>query len=229
MHKVMKHLLLLAILAASIVSFASCSSLNAELDVVAKGAKTSFAALREAIPDYVTEDPQQNAWVLSAPDGTARFIWSSNWSQSAVADAFLEFDVQPFLDAGLDAAKIPDSIIYENGTFRVGRDFGDTVSEGESTPQSTFDKIVDHRRDVVSYHTQMDHYGIDLGNGNMLEWAKDLSINDKDLVFVLNPEPFIAAGVDPNAVEGWTFAKVTVGMGADEKQVDKFLKPFNLN
>jgi hypothetical protein len=46
---------------------------------------------------------------------------------------------------------------------------------------------------------------------------------------VLEPEPFIRAGVDPNGVEGWAFAKVTVD---DENGrpvvVDKLLKPFDL-
>jgi len=35
-------------------------------------------------------------------------------------------------------------------------------------------------------------------------------MNDKDIVFVLNPEPLIAAGVDPKAVDGWVFARVPV-------------------
>ncbi|MDR3325447.1 MAG: hypothetical protein LBS82_05645, partial [Spirochaetaceae bacterium] len=68
-----------------------------------------------------------------------------------------------------------------------------------------------------------------VGGGNLFEWAKDMSVNDKDIVFVLNPEPFIAAGTDPNAIDGWAFAPVTVD---DENGkpvvVDKLLKPFNL-
>jgi hypothetical protein len=63
----------------------------------------------------------------------------------------------------------------------------------------------------------------------MFEWAKDMGTNDKDMVFVLNPEPFIAAGVDPGKIAGWAFAKVTVD---DENgkpiEVDKILKPFDL-
>jgi hypothetical protein len=49
------------------------------------------------------------------------------------------------------------------------------------------------------------------------------------MVFVLNPEPFLKAGADPNRIEGWTFTKVTVD---DENgrpiEVDKILKPFDL-
>jgi hypothetical protein len=47
-------------------------------------------------------------------------------------------------------------------------------------------------------------------------------------VFVLNPEPLIAAGVDPQKVEGWAFAKVEVHMDGKPTEVDKFLKPFDL-
>ena len=63
----------------------------------------------------------------------------------------------------------------------------------------------------------MDHFGVKLGGGNMFEWAKDLEINvttkqaqDKDIVFVLSPEPLIAAGVDPQKVEGWLYSPVPV-------------------
>jgi hypothetical protein len=74
-----------------------------------------------------------------------------------------------------------------------------------------------------------------LGDGNMFEWANDLTHTQTtggdqqlDIVFVLNPEPLIAAGVDPDAVDGWAYASVE--MMADGKKVEvlKFLKPFDL-
>jgi poly-D-alanine transfer protein DltD len=56
-----------------------------------------------------------------------------------------------------------------------------------------------------------------------------MSTNDKVIVFVLNPEPFIKAGVDPAKVQEWVFAKVEVKNKEGKKElVDKFLKPFNL-
>ena len=74
-----------------------------------------------------------------------------------------------------------------------------------------------------------------LGDGNMFEWAKDMLKNtatntdqDKDIVFVLNPEPLIAAGVDPAKVTGWVYAEVPVEENGKTTQVYKFLKPFNL-
>jgi hypothetical protein len=56
-----------------------------------------------------------------------------------------------------------------------------------------------------------------------------MGTNDKDIVFVLNPEPFIAAGVDPDKINGWAFTKVTVDdANGKPVQVDKILKPFDL-
>lgn len=85
------------------------------------------------------------------------------------------------------------------------------------------------KREQIKYHADLDHYGVDVGNGNMFEWAKDMETNDKDIVYVLSPQVFIDAGVDPENVDGWLFAKVNV-MDKDGKsvEVDKFLKPFDL-
>jgi trans-aconitate methyltransferase len=91
-----------------------------------------------------------------------------------------------------------------------------------------FEANAGYIRQNIGYHTAMDHYNIDFGNA-MFEWAKDMSSNDKDIVFVLNPEPLIAAGVEPKNVDGWTYAQVPVMQGGKETQVYKFLKPFDLN
>jgi hypothetical protein len=56
-----------------------------------------------------------------------------------------------------------------------------------------------------------------------------MSKNDKDIVWVLNPEPFIAAGVDPGKIQGWVFAKVETKDDAGKTiLVDRLLKPFNI-
>jgi hypothetical protein len=69
----------------------------------------------------------------------------------------------------------------------------------------------------------------------MFEWAKDMvangydnSVQDKDIVFVLNPEPLIAAGVDPEKVEGWACAQVPIEENGKTIQVWKLLKSFDL-
>mgnify|MGYP003614764389 FL=1 len=75
----------------------------------------------------------------------------------------------------------------------------------------------------------MDHFGIKLGNGNMFEWAQDTASNDKDIVFVLDPEFIGQYGADVANIEGWLYADVEV-MDEDGKlvTVKKLLKPFDL-
>ncbi|MDR3271074.1 MAG: hypothetical protein LBT32_06180, partial [Peptococcaceae bacterium] len=100
---------------------------------------------------------------------------------------------------------------------------------------SSFEHIVNQYRTAIGYHTSLDHYNVNLGDGNLFEWAKDLRTNgtsqedqDKDIVFVLNPEPLIAAGVNPEQIAGWAYAQVTVDVDGKPTEVWKLLKPFNL-
>ena len=75
----------------------------------------------------------------------------------------------------------------------------------------------------------LDHYGIDLSGGNKFEWAKDTGKNDKDIVFVVDPQILIDAGVSPEKIEGWTYATVEMLDDRGKKiEVQKFLKAFDL-
>jgi len=205
----------------------SCS----KLDVVGNYSVRSFDELLQTAPQLVSEDKANAAWYIIAPDRSVRFIWSKNFAESPLYDVMLEFNAAPFIAAGLNPSKLPGNFIYGNGTLTVGTKLGNErlSYQGEVSPLASYEQIVKLKRGNIGYHMQMDHYGISLGNGNMFEWAKNLAANDKDIVFVLDPEPFIAAGVNPDKIDGWAFAKVTV----DDKngkpvQVDKILKPFNL-
>jgi hypothetical protein len=89
--------------------------------------------------------------------------------------------------------------------------------------------LVHNHRAMLGYHTALGHFGLALGGGNMVEWAKDEQANDKDLVFVLDPQAFAEAGVNVNKVEGWVLADVPV-MDAQGRTstVRKLLKFYNL-
>lgn len=221
-----KKLISVVLVLLAALTIASCR----QTDVVGNASISSFKEVLNAIPDNVTADEMNGGWALSAPDGSARFIWSKDFSKSPFHDVMLEFDAQPFIDAGLDVSKLPEGLAF-NSKIMVGTKLGtETLTyDGEATPLASYEKIVELKRESIKYHVALDHYGVDLAGGNIFEWAKDMTTNDKDIVFVLNPQIFIDAGVDPAKVEGWVFAKVPV-MDANGKpiEVDKFLKPFNL-
>ncbi len=227
------------------VSLTACSGAN-PLDVVGRQSVTSFGEVMDTIPDSVKADEANVGWALTAPDDSVRFIWSEDTSKAPQHDVMLELSAQPFLDAGLDPEKLPDNYsFYEgdtlNGTteklLMVGKKLGSDkpAYKGEVTSLAAYEQIVNHYRDAINYHASLDHYGVMLGDGNMFEWAKDMktngndnSVQDKDIVFVLNPEPLIAAGVAPEEVEGWAYAQVSVEMDGKMQEVWKLLKPFDL-
>jgi hypothetical protein len=202
-----------------------------KLDVVGTDSVKSFEKVLLWLPQAVTPDETNGGWSLAAPDRSARFIWSRNYAESPLHDVMIEFDAAPFITAGLNPAKLPENYAVYAGKIMTGTKLGTETLKysGEVTPLASYEQIVKLKRKTIGYHMAMDHYGVNLGDGNLFEWAKDMAANDKDMVFVLNPEPFLKAGVDPNRIDGWTFAKVTVD---DENgkpiQVDKILKPFDI-
>jgi hypothetical protein len=220
--------ILLVLSAAVAVGIISCG----KLDVVGTGSVKSFDEVLKQIPGSVTPDSINGGWTLNAPDNSARFIWSKNFAESPLHDVMLEFDAAPFIAAGLDPGRLPENFSFHEGKLMVGTKLGQEQFKysGDVTPLASYEQIVKLKRNSIGYHGALDHYGVILGGGNMFEWAKDMTTNDKDIVFVLNPEPFIAAGADPARVEGWVFAKVLVD-GEDGKpaEVDKLLKPFNID
>ncbi|PKM93699.1 MAG: hypothetical protein CVU84_14040 [Firmicutes bacterium HGW-Firmicutes-1] len=218
-------MILIVILIATAITFSACK----DTDVVGKVSITSFEAVLNQNPDNIKSDDTTNSWALTSATGE-RFIWSKDFSNEGTPDAMLEFDAQPFLDAGLDINKLPAEMVSGNKIIYTSELGGDKFTyKGDATPIETYKQIVKTNRDVIGYHANLDHYGIALGNGNMFEWAKDMSTNDKDIVFVLNPQPFIDAGVAPEKVEGWVFAKVEMmDENGKSMETDKFLKPFDL-
>lgn len=205
-----------------------------QVDVVGKYAVTSFDVILNKSAIKVTENTKDNAWQLESPSGEV-FMWGKDYSTKEAPDLMMAFKASPFIQAGLDVTKLPqDMYRYDAGMdmLMIHTELGDQTFkyEGDVTALKSFEALVKSYRDRVGYHEALDHYGVALGDGNMVEWAKDSTKNDKDLVFVLNPEPLIKAGVDPSLVKDWAFAKVEVKNDKGEKvEVDKFLKPYNLD
>ena len=200
-----------------------------KLDVIGEKSETSFEAILNAMQSEVSADDAFGGWSLVSPDGEARFVWTKDFSKTTT-DAMLELDAQPFIDAGLDINKLPQEMVSGDKII-IGTDLGNAsvTYVGDASPLDSYKKLVKNYRDNITYHTALDHYGVALGNGNMFEWAKDMKTNDKDIVFVLNPQPFLDAGVDPTKLVSWVFAKVeTMDEKGKDIEVDKFLKPFDV-
>jgi hypothetical protein len=204
-----------------------------ELDVVGQTSVAAFNEVLSALPGKPEKRTSGGVteWTISAPDKMATFTWSDDFDTSNTTN--IEIDPAPFIAAGGDREKLKKIYAYTpDGKILLGGNFGPDAARGygpRQTPLEAYRQIAYTAGNRVGYHAALDHFGIDLGGGHMFEWAKDMSVNDKDIVFVLAPEPFIAAGVNPDKVEGWVFAKVPVMDSAGNKiEADKLLKPFDL-
>jgi hypothetical protein len=203
-----------------------------QLDVVGKDSVVSFGKFADILSNQIefVDEGTLIGWIFESPDSSAVFYWSSDYSQGGMYDLMLMFEAQPFIDAGLDVDRLPQGMFYDD-FFMVGSKLGEDKLryEGLPTPLDSYKHLVKLYRKVIGYHADLDHHGIEIADGYMFEWARDFETNDKDIVFVLNPEPFISAGADPNNISGWVFGKVKK---MDEKgnpyEVDRFLKPFDV-
>ncbi|MDR2671410.1 MAG: hypothetical protein LBC26_06805 [Oscillospiraceae bacterium] len=217
----MKRLLLCA-LCAALLLLTACRA----LDVIGNGSVTSFAGVLDALPAAAAGD----TWMLTAPDGAAAFVWSGDFSRTGVYDAWLELDAAPFVAAGLDPGRLPDGMA-QGERLVAGASLGAQAPAPEvsESPVLSYGQIVAQQRARIGHHAAMDHFGVDLDGGFMFEWARDMAANDKDIVFVLNPEPFRQAGADVGAIEGWALAMVeTMDEAGRPIEVEKLLKPFDI-
>ncbi len=191
---------------------------------------SSFKDLLDTIPENVKADDTYGGWALTAPDGDERFIWSKDYSKSPYHDVLIEFDSKPFIDAGLDISKLPTNIVLNNKIMVGVKLSNDKLTyNGEATPLDSFKKFIEIKPNQIVYHSELDHYGVNLENGNIFSWAKNILNNDSDIQFLLDPKMLTDAGVDPTKVTGWEYKKNTViDSNGTKTDIYKFIKSFNL-
>jgi hypothetical protein len=219
-----------AAFAATMLALTSLSLIGcAATDVVGAKAVSSFKAIVDASKDRVSYSAEDGAWSLSSPGGDEIML------STQMPDAEISLDAAPFLAAGLDVAKLPGSgaLKYEleEGRLMLHFELGAKkfAAAAKDSIEASFAELVRTERARIDYHEKLDHFGIKLGEGNMLEWAKDMGSNDKDLVLVLNPEPLIAAGLDPSKAAPWSYAKVESKDDSGKTVfADKLLRAYNL-
>ncbi|MDR1481612.1 MAG: hypothetical protein LBI74_03200, partial [Synergistaceae bacterium] len=93
-------------------------------DVVGQAAVTSFSEMLGALEFPPAADDEMGVWVLTAPDGGAAFWWRKSSNDTRSYDAFLCFDAEPFINAGLDVERLPaemKEMLGDRGKLMVGK------------------------------------------------------------------------------------------------------------
>lgn len=207
------------ILILTILALSGCTS----VDVIKKYSQTSFDDIIESSPDLITDSTKDNHYFNLSVDGMTTLHISNDYNETGKNDLVLSTPIQPFIDAGLDTSKLAAMYQYDDITLSVNTDFGNGNGERNDVQKALFESVA-YDRKSLSYHEELDHYGIKL-NGGKFEYAKDFTKNDKDIVFVLAAQPFVDAGVDVNSIDGWIFKTMPE---PDGSTIDVLLKPFDL-
>ncbi len=218
----MKYLSIILISVSVLLAGTSCAA----TDVVARYASRSFA---DASSRLITEQTAQSLAITNEHDVRFELFFDV----STQTDALLSLPAGSFIEAGLDAHKLPagDTSRWTiEGERLVGRfNLADGGRAASDTAASLIDAIARQARHRIAYHAQGKHYGIMLDEVAMIEWAARMDENDKDWIIVLDPGAISAAGADPHKVAGWTMALITVD-GPDDTmvQVEKLLQSVDL-
>ena len=207
-----------AVYAVIVIASAMAFSANPKLDVVANHAVKSFEDLVELEKKTGYGRPLYNVY---SPGGTEVFSYGESVK--------LTIDLGQFIAAGFDPRKFGGEPAWENSrfTFTSSHVKGVDVTDDHNV-FDTFANVVRSNRHALEYHMDHDLFELHLGGGNTFRWAKDWRANTRGMTFVLNPQPFIEAGLETENLEGWTLANVNMMYGPESGQtVPRLLKNYS--
>ena len=215
MKKIVSIVIALALVAALL---AGCAA----TDVILNYSPSSLDQIVEKFPNLVTDNTLSDGYFYLSVDGETMLKISNDFSFNA-EDVAIQTPLQPFVDAGLDPAALGTGYRTDGTSLFLVADFG-AGSGKQSTVTAALFESAKANRSALTYHADLDHYGITLPAGKF-EWAKDEVANDKDIVFVIAAQPLADLGVDVQNIEGWVFMTMKDDAGQD---FDVLLKPYSL-
>lgn len=229
-----KKIVTLLVSSAIVVAVTGCSR-PVTGDKEADNALFAFNKIVKAYPDKKGFHEALKHWGFELPTGE-KFEWSKDMSANK-ADFAMVMLADPLVEAGLDIKKLDgNEWLYEPAaTDDKGNDLPNrlikpyNVSDKKQASNGSEDslrRLLKADTDNVKYHKDVQHFGLNLGEGNQVQWTEKLGTNDADMIFVLKAEPLVEAGLDVNKLEGsgWVFKEATdddMGMGASPDQIVK--------
>ncbi len=192
-------------------------------DVVLKYSPDSFEKIVKEYPELVKDNTETDHYYYLSMDQETTLKISHDYSMTTDEDILLETPLKPFTDAGLDVSKIGSGYKAQGDVFSLTGDFGEGSGKKDNVTDAIFDSVT-FERSTLTYHQDLDHYGIGLSAGKF-EFAKDYKANDKDIVFVIKAKPLAELGVDVQNIDGWIFKTMKDIDGSD---IDVLLKPYDL-
>lgn len=232
--KKIKRVLTVALSTVLVLSLAACGNKDVEETVTDKGVN-AFNEIVKTYPDKKGFHDALQHWGFEMESGE-KLEWSKDMSANK-ADFAMVVKAEPLINAGLDVGKLDKNvwIFEEAGKNTMGMeqpavlilpyDISDTKLASKNSNDS-MKALLEADSDNLIYHEDKQHYVLNLGGTNEAIWTEELGLNDSDMIFVLDAEPLIAAGLDIDKLEGsgWTFKKASEA----DKTPDQIIKTYDL-
>lgn len=201
----------------------------------ADNALNSFNEITKAYPDSVGFHEALKHWGFAVGEGE-KFEWSKDMSANK-ADFAMVLLADPLVEAGLDVEKLDkEQWLYEPaGKGEKGEDLPNrlikpyNISDKKQNSNGSDDamrRLLKEDNSMIKYHQDQKHYALTLGEGNQVQWTEELGLNNADMIFVLEAEPLVKAGLDIAKLDGtgWVFKEASqddMGMGENPDQIVK--------
>ncbi|NTW72006.1 MAG: hypothetical protein HGA49_07185 [Eubacteriaceae bacterium] len=215
-----------------VLSFAGCTrTITGD-----KTADEGLSAFNEIVRTYPEKKGFHEAlqhWGFELPTGE-KFEWSKDMSANK-ADLAMVMLADPLVEAGLDISKLDkNEWLYEPaGTNEMGVDLPNrlikpyNVSDQKQTSngsEDSFRRLLKADASMITYHGEQQHYALKLGDGAEVRWTKILGLNEADMIFILDAESLVNAGLDITKLEGsgWVFKEASeddMGSGPSPDQI----------
>ena len=182
-----------------------------------RDALTAFDSVMTALP----AESKDGWFQIAAPDGGAIFAFSNDGASLAV-------DASPFIAAGLDAGALDN--VFESVFYQ--RDLGFSLPGWDMLNQNIKDTAYEQfKADMkyfnVRYNDATGCYSIDFEQA-MFVWSDEITCGERCIIFLLDPEPLLAAGVDPGLVNGWNYVQTSIAVKNEVEQLWRFQKKVDL-
>lgn len=195
-------------------SFTACSS---RLTGSEQGdaAYKAFSNIIKQNKDKIGFHAELSHWGYTLPTGE-KLEWTKDTSAN-VADIALVMLADPFINAGLDVKKLDENEwLYKPAAKEEGQDLPNRLvkpynisdkKQKSSGSEDAIRRIIRQKPELVKYDSESKKYSISLGKGFEAQWTEEIGATSSDIVFVLNAEPLIKAGLETNKLQGsyWTF------------------------
>jgi len=204
-----KKIISLVIASALVTSIVGCGRAvtgNKEAD----SALEAFNTIVKAFPKNKGFHKVMQHWGFKLGEGE-KFEWTKDTSANKI-DYAMVMMADPLIKAGVDVNKLDkNQWVYKPSEVEDGVKLPNrlvhpfNVSDKKETSNGSEDalrRVFKQAPQMIEYNKELQQYSLVLGEGFEVQWTEKMGINKSDMIFVINGDSLIKAGLDIQKLDG---------------------------